>query len=186
MFTLAHASQPVCRMRPLVLAVLLAAVPRLAAAQVAPRSIGLELGFTRDSSAALGDRAPVALTAAWWIMGDLDATARVAWGFASRTSVREAAGSLEAGAGLRFGLARWHVLRPQVVADLAFVHVFGATPSEARASDSGVRVGAGAAMELFLGRDVSVSLGAKVTELALASGDGGSGIALAMGLAAYF
>ena len=173
-------------MRPLALAVILSVLPRSAASQVAPRSIGLELGFTRDSSAVLGDRAPIALTAAWWLTGELDATARVGWGFASRTSVRAAAASLEAGAGLRWGLARWSAVRPQLLAEVAFVDALDAPPSAAGESDYGVRFAAGAAVELFLTRDLSASLSAKATELGLAGGDGGPGVAVAMGFATYF
>ena len=173
-------------MRPLALAVFLALVPTIPTAQVAPRSLGLELGFTHDSFEALGARAPLALTAAWWLIDDLGVTARLAWGFASRTSVREAAGSFEAGAGLRYGLSRSQVLRPQLVADVAFVQVLAAPTSEAWTSDSGVRVGAGAALEIFVARDVSLTFTARLTELALGSGDGGPGTALSMGLAAWF
>jgi hypothetical protein len=172
-------------MRPLALALLVLSAPAVAAAQSAPRSLALELGFARDSSDALGDRAPVALLATWWLTGDLDATARIAWGFAARTSGRAAA-SFEAGVGLRHALVTWRAVRPQVVADVAFVQVLGTPASEAWAADSGVRAGVGVALEVFLARDVSLSLTARVTELALASGEGGPGLATALGLAAYF
>jgi hypothetical protein len=173
-------------MRPLAIALLIGALPAVAAGQSAPRSLSLELGFARDSAAPLGERAPVALAAAWWLTGELDATARVAWAFAARTSDRAAASSFEAGMGLRYGVARWAALRPQLVADLAFVHVFDPPTSEAWASDSGVRVGAGVGLEIFFARDVSLTFSARMSELALVSGDGGLGGAVALAAAAYF
>jgi hypothetical protein len=173
-------------MRPLALSLLLASAPAAAAAQGGPRCLSLELGFTRDSAEELGDRAPVALSTAWWLTGDLDATARVTWGFASRTGGRRAAGSFEAVAGLRYALGTLSVLRPQLVVDLAFVQVFGAPAAESWTSDSGVRLGAGAALEVFFARELSLSLTARATELALVSGDGGPGLAVALGVAAYF
>jgi hypothetical protein len=173
-------------MRSLVLALLLASAPAAAAAQSSPRSLSLEVGFTRDSSEALGDRAPVALCAAWWLTGGLDATLRVGWGFAARTVGRGADGSFEAGVGLRYGIATWPALRLQLLADLAFVQVLGAPAWERWTSDSGVRLGGGAALELFFARDLSLGLAARATELALASGDGGPGLALSLGISAHY
>ena len=173
-------------MRALALAVLLASAPAAADAQLAPRSLALELGFARDSAAALGERAPVALAATWWLAGEIDATARVAWAFAPRTGDRAAASSFEAGAGVRYGVARWPALRLQVVVELGFVHVLDAPRLDGWTSDSGVRAGLGAALEVFLARDVSLSFTGRLTDLALASGDGGAGASLATALAVYF
>ncbi len=168
------------------LTLLLALAPGAAAAQSAPRSLALELGFSSDSAELLGGRAPVALSVAWWLTSDLDATARVAWAFAARTGGRAADGSFEAGGGVRYSLANWASLRPQLVADVAFVQVLGAPRSEVWMSDAGVRLAAGAALEIFFARDLSLNLMARATELALASGDGGPGLAFSVGVAAYF
>ena len=173
-------------MRLLALALLLASAPAAATAQSGTRCLSLELGFTRDSADTLGERTPVALSVAWWLTDDLDATARVAWGFASRTGDRGAAGSFEAGAGLRYTLGTLSVLRPQLVVDLAFVQVLGAPAAEFWTSDSGLRLGAGLALEVFFARELSLSLIARATELALVSGDGGPGLAVGLGVAAYF
>ncbi len=169
-------------MRILILAALLLLAPGLSLAQSSPRSLALELGFSSDSAAALGSRSPVALVASWWLTGDLDATARAAWAFASRTQDRAADDSFEAGAGLRYGLARWSSLRPQVLAELSFVQVL---PSALAAPASGLRLGAGAALEAFLGRDVSLTLILGASRLFLAEG-GGIGLAASLRAGVYF
>jgi hypothetical protein len=173
-------------MRSLALLLVLAVAPTGAAAQSSPRSLGLELGLTRDSVAAMGDRAPVALSATWWLTGDLDATARVAWGFAARTEGRGADGSFEAGLGLRCGLASWSILRPQLLANAAFVQVASWAASTPWVSDSGARLSAGMALETFLARDLSLSLAVEASQLMLFSEGGGPGLGLAMRIGAYF
>jgi len=169
-------------MRILILAALLLLAPGLSRAQSSSRSLALELGFSSDSAAALGSRSPVALVASWWLTGDLDVTARAAWAFASRTQDRAADDSFEAGAGLRYGLARWSSLRPQVLAELSFVQIL---PSALAAPASGLRLGAGAALEAFLGRDVSLTLVLGASRLVLAEG-GGTGLAASLRAGAYF
>ena len=169
-------------MRNLLLAALLLLAPGLTRAQPFPRSLALELGFSNDSAAALGSRSPVALIAGWWLTGELDATARAAWAFASRTQDRAADDSFEAGAGLRYGLARWSSLRPQVFAELSFVQVL---PSALAESGSGLRLGAGAGLEAFLGRDVLLTLVLGASRLFLAAG-GGTGLAASLRASAYF
>ena len=142
--------------------------------------------MTRDSVAAVGDRVPVALSATWWLSGDLDATARVSWGFAARTDGRGADGSFEAGLGLRYGVGSWSILRPQILANAAFVQVASWTASTPWTSDSGVRLAAGASLEAFLARDFSFSLVAEASELVLFSEGGGPGLGLALRIGAYF
>ncbi len=183
---MARRSQPPCRMRCLALAVLLASAPVAASGQSAPRSLSIELGFTHDSWTTLGDGAPVALSYTSWITGDLDATARVAWGFAARTGGRAAAGSFEAGAGLRQGIASWGAVRAQLLADLSLVQVLGAPGPAPWTSESGVRVGGGVAVETFLARDLALGFTARATHLATWSGEGGPGAALGISLGAYF
>jgi hypothetical protein len=173
-------------MRLLALTLLLATVPGAAAAQSSPRSLALELGFASDSAEVLGTRTPVALSAAWWLTGNLDAVARVAWGFAARSGGRRADGSFEVGGGVRCSLATWGALRPELVADIAFVQAFGTPGTELWASDSGVRLGAGAALEFFFARDLALGMAARATELALVSGAGGPGLAFSGGIAVYF
>ena len=179
---MARPSQLRCRMRTLFLAALLLLVPGFPRAQSSPRSLALELGFSSDSAAALGSRSPFALVASWWLTGDLDVTARAAWAFASRTQDRAADDSFEAGTGLRYGLARWSSLRPQVLAELSFVQVL---PSALAAPASGVRLGAGAALEAFLGRDVSLTLVLGASRVFLAEGSG-TGLAASLRAGAYF
>jgi len=179
---LAYASQRACRMRSRSVALLLALAPLAAAAQVAPRSLSLELGITRDSAPALASRVPVALVATWWLAGDLDATARAGWSFAPRTEGRAADGSFEAGMGLRQAVARWGLLRPQLVGDVAFVQA----GSPLFTAAAGVRVGAGVAIEAFVGRDLPVSLVAEASELLLTSGEGGPALSLALRVGACF
>jgi hypothetical protein len=169
-------------MRNLSLAALLLFAPALARAQSSPRSLAVELGFSNDSAAALGARSPVALVASWWLAGDLDATARASWAFASRTQDRAADDSFEAGAGLRYGLARWSSLRPQVLAELSFVQIL---PSALAAPASGVRFGASAALEAFLGNDVSLTLVLGASRLFLVEGSG-FGLAASLRAGAYF
>ena len=169
-------------MRTLALAALLLLFPSLSRAQTSPRSLALELGFSSDSATALGSRSPVALVASWWLAGDLDATARAAWAFASRTQDRAADDSFEAGGGLRYTLVRWSSLRPQVLAELSFVQVL---PSALAQPASGLRVGAGAGLEAFLGREVSLTLVLGASRLFLAEG-GGTGVAASLRAGAYF
>jgi len=181
---LAHASQPPCRMRPLslALALVVALAPLPAAAQVASRSVSLELGITRDSAPVLASRVPVALVATWWLVGDLDATARASWSFAPRTQGRAADGSFEAGLGLRQAVARWGFLRPQLVGDVAFVQA----GSPLFMAAAGLRLGAGVALEAFVGLDLPVSLVAEASELLLTSGEGGPALSLALRVGACF
>ncbi len=165
---------------------LLASAPGAVAAQEGRRSLAFELGFSRDSATALGGRVPVALSTTWWLTGDLDASARGAWTFEPRPAGRAADASFEGGAGLRYAVATWGPLRAQALAEVAFVQVLGVPGAELWASDSGVRAGGGAALELFFSRDLSLSFVARASHLALFSGGGGPSMALALGVSAYF
>ncbi len=175
-----------CRMRSLALSFLLALVPLGAAAQSSTLSVAMEAGLTRDSVAVMGDRTRLALFATRWLTGELDASARVAWGFAARTDGRAADGSFEAGAGLRYGLTTSSTLRPELLVSASFVQVMGRPGSVAWTSDWGVRLGAGAALEAFLVRDLSLSLVAEASQLMLSTEGGGPGLGIGLRAAAYF
>jgi hypothetical protein len=170
-------------MRSLLVTLLLALAPLPAAAQLAPRSLALELAFRRDSSPALGSRVPLSLVATWWLVGDLDATARAGWAFAPRTGDRGADGSFEAGLGLRQGLARWGPVRPELVADAAFVQV---TRSALSGVAAGLRLGLGAGLTAFLARDLSLGIVAEASELLLATDEGGPAVSVAVRFGACF
>ena len=168
-------------MRSLALSALLTLAPAAAGAQLAPRSIALELGFTRESAPALGDRAPLALAASWWIAEDADLTARVAFGFAARTAGRAAGALYEAGFGLRrtFGGG---AVRPFAAVDAAFLQ---ASAGPTLAWEQGLRLAASAGLEVFPARDLSVAVAAAGGEALLASGSGPS-VGVTVRLAGYF
>ena len=171
-------------MRLAALALLLTAAlrPVAARAQLAPRSLALELGFSDDSVAALGSRAPVGLVASWWLGGELDATVRFTWTSAARTEDRAADGAYETGLGLRYRLARWGSLRPHLALELAGIAV---VPGAGWSGVTGLRLGAGAGVEAFLGRDVFLALVLQGSELLLPGG-GGPGICGVVRAGAYF
>jgi hypothetical protein len=162
-------------------AALLALVPLATPAQLAPRSVALEVGYTSDSAPALGASAPVGLSASWWIADDLDLTARAALAFAARTAGRGADALYEAGLGLRrtFGAAR---LRPYATLDAAVL--LASTGALAR-WEQGVRASAGAGLEAFLARDLSLACGGSAGGALLASGAGPS-FGLVLRAAGYF
>jgi hypothetical protein len=127
----------------------LAAFP--AAAQVSNHGIAVESGV----SAPLGSRSAPALAAALsastWLDGDVEGTARVAWGAAAATDGRAAASFLSGTVGLRVSLGRGAV-RPQVFAEAGWARV----EADGLASDRAA-FGAGAALEWFPAADVSLA-----------------------------
>ena len=170
-------------MRSLPLSLLLALAPAGAGAQPFARSIGLETGFAHDSAARLGGRVPLALTGGWWLVGELDVTVRVSWGFALRTDGRGTDGPFEAGAGLRYSLPGWGELRPQL--SLAASYVLASGPPGIGASD-GVRLEGGVGLEAFVTRELAVALFARASALWLDAEGWGHGFGGGLGLAYYF
>jgi hypothetical protein len=168
-------------MRPLLLAALLSLPPSAALAQLAPRSLALEAGFTLETAEARPGRAPVGLVATWWLADALDATARVAWVFAPRTEDRASDDRFEAGLGVRWALARGRI-RPELLAGASVVELPGAAFFPA----AGLRLSAGAALEAFVARDVSVSALVEGAHLLLAGEEGGPGAAVALRVEVYF
>jgi hypothetical protein len=167
-------------MRKIALLILLLATPTAAVAQLAPRSLSLEAGLAHHASDAGGDRIPIGLSAAWWLIGDLEATARVAWTVPASAGRRGE--SFEAGAGLRRTMWSAHRVRPVLGAEASIVQVPRAL---AVGGGAALRVMGSAAVEAFLLRDVSLSLVGGVGVLA---GAGGAGLT-ASGLlrtSAYF
>ena len=181
-----------CRMRPLLLVALALSAPSAARAQLPPRSLGLELGFSRDLGASGPDRAPVSLSATWWIADDLDLTARGGSAFAWRSEVRPADPCFEAALGFRRRLAGTGRMRVHLVLDVVFVRAPGAVglePSALPAStppDSGLALAAGAALELFAGRDVSVSATGEIGETIWLVRDGALAARFAIRMGVYF
>jgi hypothetical protein len=167
-------------MRSLALAVILSLSPAHAIAQLAPRSLALELGFSGDSAPALGERTPVALVATWWLVGPLDAMLRTAWRSTWRTDVR-GSDAFEAGAGLRYTLAGTTV-RPQVLASVSFVEVL---PGPFAPDESGLRLAAGAGLEVFVARDVFAAAVGEGSVVMLPSGSG-AGLAATLRLGVCF
>ena len=166
-------------MRLATLALVSALLPLAAQAQLAPRSLALELGFSEDSAAALGSRLPVGLVASWWLGGDLDAVARLSWASAARTEGRA---TYEAGLGLRYQLARWGSLRPHLALELAAV---GVTSGPGWMSDTGLRLGMVAGVEALLGPALFLAVIAGGSEV-LDPGGGGLGGCAALRAGAYF
>jgi hypothetical protein len=154
-------------MRSITLAAILSLWPAHALAQLAPRSMALELGFAHDSAPALGERTPVALVATWWLSGPLDAVLRVAWRAAWQTDVR-GPDSFEAGAGLRYTLGG-NAVRPQLLGTVSLLEVL---PGAVATGETGARLSVGAGLEVFLLRDVFASVVGEVSAAMLPSGSG--------------
>jgi hypothetical protein len=167
-------------MRPLTLAAILSLYPAMAGAQLAPRSLALDVGLSRDSAPALGERTPVALVATWWLVGPVDAMLRVAWRTAWKTDVR-GADSFEAGAGLRYTLAGTTV-RPQLFASVSLLEVL---PGSSAPEETGARLSVGAGLEVFLVRDVFAAAVGEGSVAALPSGSG-AGLSVTLRLGVYF
>jgi hypothetical protein len=157
-------------MRSFALAGLLALLPSTGRAQLAPRSVALEVGFRRESLASLGDQAPVALAASWWIADGLDLEARVSFAAVVRTGGRAADDLYEAGLGLRRVLGAG-ALRPFAAVDLAFLQ---ASTGPLLGWEQGVRLGASAGVEAFVAGDLSLAAAAQACEALLSSGSGTS------------
>ncbi len=172
-------------MRTILLALFCLSVPRLAAGQLAPRSIAIELGMAGETGAALPSAVPVALLASWAVDERLDVVLRAAWRAGQRTSGRETDALVEAGPGLRLALAGG-ALRPELVADLAVIQRL---PGLFEATATGIRLGGGAGVELFFAADLSLAAvgEATVTAMSLAQGArSGAGLLGTLRLAAYF
>ena len=170
-------------MRPLPVTLLLALAPAAAAAQPFAHSVGLELGVSHDSAGPIGDRMPLALSASWWLIGDLDVTARVAWGFALRTAGCAADGPLEAGAGLRYSLAGLGAVRPQLAVGAAYVLAWDA---RGPGGSDGVRLEGGVGLEWLLTRELGLALLARASALWLDGEGWGGGFGGGVRLAYYF
>jgi hypothetical protein len=170
-------------MRLVAIALVAVLAPSAAHAQLAPRSLAIELGFSEDAAPALASRASVGLAASWWVTGDLDVTARLSWAAAARTEGRAADPVYEAGLGLRRRLARGSSLRPYLAFELAAVGVLAGAVSM---GDTGLRLGIGAGVEAFLGRDLFLAAGVQGSELLFLPGGGGLGGCWAVRAGAYF
>ena len=169
--------------RVLVTAALAAAAPR-AAAQLSNRSIAVETGL----SAPLGARAhaaeALALAATAWLDGDLEAVARIARWAEARTAGRAAdvEADADAGRGGWLGTAGLRLsllpdpLRPQLWIEAGWARLLRPDGGADR-----LALGAGAGLEWFAGRDLSVS-----ARCAIRGAGRSPRLDVVVGLAAYF
>ncbi len=127
-------------------AALLAAAP--ARAQLSNQAIALESGISAGFGAGAGAHAPVAIAAARWLEGDVDAIVRVALGSARETAGRGAAAYARATAGLRWSLGA-DAVRPQLHLDVGARTARGEAPR--------YEAGAAAGIEVFVARDLGLS-----------------------------
>ncbi len=160
-------------------AAVLAVAPAASAAQLADRSIGVEVGFTSPSGLGVEAHAPVALAAGFWIEGGLSVTARASVAFAPRTGGRETDLCLGWAAGLRWD-ASSEDLRPFLFGEIGWLHVLGAGARSAFAP------GAGAGIEAFVRRDLSVAAQVAARAIVVVGGEGGRALDAALRLSYYF
>ncbi len=161
-------------MRPLHLAVVAAAAVAAppAAAQVSNHGIAVESGISAPIEAGSAPALGFALGASLWLDGDVEGTARVAWGSAAATGGRGADSALSGTIGVRVTLGRGAV-RPQVFAEAGW----GRVEADGLASDRAA-FGAGAALEWFPAADLSV---APRLALRVLGGDARAEFGLALG-----
>jgi hypothetical protein len=164
-------------MRTLLVVIAAILTPVSAAAQIAPRSVSLEFGISRQIGSEDLLRAPVALAASWWIADALDFTVRAGWASAPRTDVRGADSSFEVGAGLRRTFPSG-ALRPSLFADLGAGY---------RAAELGARTRGGAALDAVVARDVVLGVGAGLGAFVpVAGGSALLDVAIAIHAEAFF
>lgn len=145
-------------------------------AQLSNRSIALEAGVSAPVGGGAAAPEAFAVTATAWLDGDLEAVARVGRWAAARTEGRGADGGGWAGtAGLRLS-AGPEPLRPQVWIEAGWARVLGRTGLADR-----LVLGAGAGLEWFVARDVSVA-----ARGALRGAGAARRLEVVAGLAAYF
>jgi hypothetical protein len=151
---------------------LLAAGPT--AAQYANRSVALEGGLAAPLRGGAVRPAPVAVSAALWVEGAVDATFRLAWTTAPRTGERGTDAWVAGTLGLRCSLADGPV-RPQLFAEAGW--------SRSAWRRDRFTVGAGAGLEWFFAPDLAL---AARGALRRASTGEGWGLEATLGAAFYF
>lgn len=160
----------------ILLAAALAAPAVPARAQLSNRSISVETGLSAALDAPGGTREAFALAATAWLDGELEAVARVVRWAAPRTEGRAPDGGGWAGtAGLRLSLAP-APLRPQLWIEAGWAQVEGPEGEASR-----LALGAGAGLEWFVVRDVSIA-----ARCALRGAGSARAVDVLAGLAAYF
>jgi hypothetical protein len=156
------------------------AVATPAAAQLATRSISLESGISAPLARGAAPSVPVALAAAAWLDFDVEVLARVAYASVSQPLVRGADAKAVDVAGGTVGL-RWSpgadALRPELLVEAGWETARGA--AEPR---GGFAIGAGAGLEWFFARDLSLRGRAAARRGVLP----GWRLELCLGVAAYF
>jgi hypothetical protein len=134
--------------------VLTAATP--AAAQLSNRSIAVETGVSAPLAASAGAGPALAVAAAAWLEGPVEAVARVGIGVAAESRGRTAARALSGTAGLRVSLLP-DPLRPQLGVEVGWARVEAATGAEDRFAYA-----ATAGLEWFPTRDLGLAARAGV------------------------
>jgi hypothetical protein len=138
--------------RLLVPALLLAAAAP-AAAQLSNRSISVESGLSTPLAASRGAAPALALAAAAWLDGPVEAVARVGAGVAAEPGGRAAARALSGTAGLRVSLLP-DPLRPQLGVEVGWARVSAASG----AADDRLAFGVTAGLEWFPARDLALAV----------------------------
>jgi len=132
-----------------VVLLVLFAVPAPARGQLSNRSISLESGVAASGGAAA---ALAAITASHWLDADFHLTARLAWGDAPGTTGRVAASALAGTAGLAWAPGTGP-LRTRLFAEAGWARIGSGAGARSGA------LGAGGAVEWFVGRDLALHAG---------------------------
>jgi hypothetical protein len=160
----------------IVLTAAVAAAATPAAAQLSNRSVSFEAGLSAPARRGGGAAEVVGVAATAWLDGDLEAVARVAWWSAPRTPDRAADGAGWLGtAGLRVSLLP-DPLRPQL-----WIEAGWARQDTQQGPRDRLALGAGAGLEWFAVRDVSVAV-----RCALRGAGPDRRLDVVAGVAAYF
>jgi hypothetical protein len=146
-----------------------------AAAQLSNRAIAVESGASAPLSGEDGARPLLALAAAAWLDGALDATARVSFADGPKTAGRAPVTTASGTVGLRASLLPDPV-RPQLGLEIGWARVDGADWAEDR-----LALAATVGLEWFPARDLSAA-----ARGALRAAGGALSMELTLGLAAYF
>jgi hypothetical protein len=157
-------------------------VPPAADAQLTNHSIGLELGIASLSGFGLEPHIPLGFAASYWLDGRISATARLAMAFPARTGDRTTAYYVCGAAGLRLDLST-SSLRPWLFAEVGWYQIF---LPDAFGSTGAFAPGAGAGLEWFFERDLSLALVATGRWLVAFGRDGGRLGELTTQVSAYF
>ena len=139
------------RLLPAILSALALLAAHPAHAQRSNHSITLESGLSAPAGGGGATLVPVALSAAAWLEGAFQGTARLAWAFAPRTGGRGADAIFAGTLGLRYAPGA-SALRPELLLELGW-----ARAEEGGRPKDGVALGLGGGAEWFPARDLSLA-----------------------------